>query len=237
MALSNKTFTLVALVSTAAIVSAVGCTVTEGDTGGVGGSTTTTGGSGGTTSNGGSGGTTSNGGSGGMAAAATCTAYCAANVANCSNDSDTQWATANPTPQDTCEDWCTLYDQGTVGEMTGDTLECRMYHTGAAAADPATHCSHSGPFGGGVCGASQCQTFCAAMQLICTGTDEQFVNEAACEADCNLTADNATGYVANNGTQNAANEAFACRGYHLSAALDDPGTHCDHAAGDGTICQ
>jgi hypothetical protein len=40
---------------------------------------------------------------------------------------------------------------GTAGATSGNSIACRTYHAGAAAGDPATHCPHAGPTGGGVC--------------------------------------------------------------------------------------
>jgi hypothetical protein len=233
----NTTLTLVALVSAAALVTAACTTETDPDDG-TGGSGTSSGGNGtggngtGATSSGGNG--TGGMGTGGMGtggmAETDCETYCTNNLANCS-DTNKQWDTADQ--QATCEAWCTIWDQGTPGDMQGDTLECRAYHTGAAASDAATHCPHAGPLGGGVCGASNCEVFCAAMQLFCTGQDAEYADEAACRADCNTLADATDPYTADsslNATDNP-NQGLACRAYHLSAAIDDPGTHCQHAAG------
>ncbi len=239
----GKTLTLMTLVSTAALATASGCSTTNETTSGDGGNTTTAAGGNGTGGNatGGNGnggnatGGNGNGGEGGTLGAATCATYCAANVAACSGG-DKQWDTANPTPEETCVAWCSLFDQGTIGDMTGDTLECRVYHTNAAIADSATHCSHAGPFGNGACGNSQCETFCEAMQLTCTGQDAQFASVAECLTDCGGLLDKDTPYIADSGSGNTEAEAFACRAYHLSAALDSPVPHCAHAAGDGSIC-
>ena len=48
------------------------------------------------------------------------------------------------------------------GDTTGNTIGCRLYHAGAAAADPVLHCPHAGPTGGNVCG-SWCDNYCQLM--------------------------------------------------------------------------
>jgi hypothetical protein len=79
-----------------------------------------------------------------------CAGYCAQITANCTG--------ANAQYDDTaeCMTYCTAtaWPAGTAGAMSGNTLACRIYHGGAAAGDPVTHCPHSGPSGGSVCGAS-----------------------------------------------------------------------------------
>lgn len=53
-----------------------------------------------------------------------------------------------------CTSWCAgaRIPTGTAGEMSGNTLECRIYHAGVARMMPAVHCPHAGPTGGEVCG-------------------------------------------------------------------------------------
>ena len=44
----------------------------------------------------------------------------------------------------TCMTKCmTIPTIGNVNDMTGNTIQCRIYHLGAAATDPALHCPHS----------------------------------------------------------------------------------------------
>ncbi len=239
MAFSNSKFTLLAaLVSAAALISSVGC---SDDTDGTGGAGPGSGGNGVGGGNGGSGNTGNEGGSGaqggsGGGGTTDCEAYCAANLANCTAG-NVQYATDTPT--DECEAMCSLWDQGTPGAMAGDTTECRVYHTGAAASDAATHCPHGGPFGGGVCGADQCEVFCAAVVLLCTGDDEIYSSEADCLTDCDAFAGKDTPFVGNPAD---ATDSFACRAYHLTAASTNPAVHCQHAGGpnseqgDSDVC-
>jgi len=51
-----------------------------------------------------------------------------------------------------CEAMCAKWNEGEEGDTSGDSVQCRIYHAGAlAAADPAVHCPHASPGGGGVC--------------------------------------------------------------------------------------
>lgn len=236
MAFSKNVLKMSALVGTAALVLAVGCSDSDPIEDGTGGSTTTANGGNGTGGNGtggmGTGGDATGGnGTGGSPAAATCASYCADVTTNCT-DTLAQWDTVTPTPQETCEDWCTIWDQGSPGDMSGDTLECRAYHTGAAAGDATTHCAHAGPLGNGACGTSQCEVFCDALMLLCTGNDQQYGGDTtACLNDCTALPDATTPFVADNSNNSPA--TLACRAYHLSAAVDAPMDHCGHAAGMG----
>ena len=46
---------------------------------------------------------------------------------------------------------CATWPLGDITDTTGNTLGCRGYHLQVAMTDPATHCPHVGPSGGGVC--------------------------------------------------------------------------------------
>jgi len=46
------------------------------------------------------------------------------------------------------------WPDGTPGSTDGNTVACRIYHSGAARMAPEVHCSHAGPTGDGVCGAA-----------------------------------------------------------------------------------
>jgi hypothetical protein len=74
-----------------------------------------------------------------------CTAFCATAATTCTASNE-QWATTVA-----CEADCAGWPLGTPSDVAGDSLACRAYHLGVAAADPAVHCPHAGPTGGGVC--------------------------------------------------------------------------------------
>lgn len=86
-------------------------------------------------------------GSGGGDRAAACTAYCTAVTRACTG-ANMQYA-----DMAACQTACmaATYEIGMPTMTSGNTIGCRTYHAGAAMADPATHCSHAGPTGGGVC--------------------------------------------------------------------------------------
>ncbi|MBI4448679.1 cupredoxin family copper-binding protein [Candidatus Woesearchaeota archaeon] len=75
-----------------------------------------------------------------------CADYCTSVQTACVGDNQ-QYENAQ-----TCLAQCASYRIGTPGETTGDTLSCRTYHAQVASAvDPAVHCTHAGPSGGGIC--------------------------------------------------------------------------------------
>ena len=74
-----------------------------------------------------------------------CPAFCAGIMLTCTGPNE-QWASAAD-----CEVDCGTWPLGTEGDTTGNSLACRGYHLSVAMTDPATHCPHAGPTGGGVC--------------------------------------------------------------------------------------
>lgn len=78
-------------------------------------------------------------------AAPTCANYCTVYFGNC-KDANNVYA-----DQAECEATCADWYQGSLADTTGDTVGCRTYHAGAALGDPALHCPHASPSGGGVC--------------------------------------------------------------------------------------
>jgi ABC-type uncharacterized transport system permease subunit len=78
--------------------------------------------------------------------ALTCMAYCTSIAAYCSGIRAQYGSMAN------CMDSCGTLMVGTAGVMAGNTLACRVAHVDLAKNDPAAHCEHAGPSGGGTCG-------------------------------------------------------------------------------------
>lgn len=75
-----------------------------------------------------------------------CADYCTDMMATCTGDN------AQYESEAACQTACAGFaTTGADGDTSGNTLQCREYHLGAAASDPATHCSHAGESGGGVC--------------------------------------------------------------------------------------
>lgn len=78
-------------------------------------------------------------------AAPTCAAYCTEYFKNCTDDNNVYVDEAD------CLDKCEPWYQGSMADVVGDTVGCRLYHAGAALSDAPTHCPHASPSGGGVC--------------------------------------------------------------------------------------
>jgi hypothetical protein len=164
------------------------------------------------------------GSSGPDAAVSTCADYCAEIATNCTG-TDTQY-----TSVDQCMAACTAFPQGDPGAQSGNSLECRVYHTGAALGDPDTHCVHAGPGGGGLCG-SNCDGFCQLVMSACTGTNEAYSSIQDCLTSCQAFDDTEPYDVSD-----VSGDTLACRIYHASVATADPTTHCPHTKPVSTMC-
>ncbi|MEZ4385887.1 MAG: hypothetical protein R3A79_31500 [Nannocystaceae bacterium] len=79
-------------------------------------------------------------------AAPTCDNYCKVYFGNCTGDNDVYEG-----DNDACMSACKNWYAGSEADTAGDTIGCRTYHAGAALGDPALHCPHASPSGGGVC--------------------------------------------------------------------------------------
>lgn len=127
-------------------------------------------------------------------ASAECTTYCDAVMKNCSGD-NALFATRNE-----CEDTCKQYPQGDEDDRKGDSVQCRIYHASAPAkGDPATHCPHASPDGGGMCTdeipPTRCEQYCSQMDEQCS---EIFADIAACQEACRTFAPGTQGETTNN---------------------------------------
>ena len=165
----------------------------------------------------------------GPMAALTCAYYCSTIQGACSG------AVAQYSTMQNCMDTCAKFTPGALGEMSGDTLGCRIYHAEAAQSMPMIHCPHAGPTGGGVCGTSTpnfCAVFCPLETAICPGT---YANNGptSCMGNqgCPSIASNPP-YSANDTAKND----IECRFYHLTAASSDPTLHCPHTAVASSTC-
>lgn len=158
------------------------------------------------------------------AAVADCEAYCDRMQAHCSGD-NTQY-----TSRSQCVASCAALPQGEPGATSGNSLECRSYHAGAALGDPATPCTHGGPGGDGVCG-SNCEGFCQLVIATCTGANEVYASFNDCLVDCGGLDDSEPFDVSDTG-----GDTLACRTYHASVATQDPETHCPHTAVVSSTC-
>ena len=153
----------------------------------------------------------------------TCAAYCAKVQMNCTAGSGDGGGHEQYADVATCTSYCMTaadWPAGMTGDTSGNTIGCRLYHAGAAAADPTTHCPHAGPTGGNVCG-SWCENYCQLMAKNCTGANAVY-DAATCMTKC---ATIPTSGQVNDTTGNS----IQCRIYHLGVAASDPATHCAHA--------
>lgn len=212
-----------------------------GSTGSGGSSTTSTGGTGG-----GGGGTTttttttsSTSSTGtGMAATLDCKSYCAEVMANCTG------ANAQYTSEASCMNVCAAFPAGSLADMEGNTLGCRLYHGGAPAVGNATlHCPHAGPSGGdkdvsdttvGTCGEG-CDAFCDVAIAACTGNNVQYATKEACLTECKTFKASAAEFSTGDTDKND----FGCRMYHLTVAATDAAsamTHCPHIKAVSATC-
>lgn len=74
-----------------------------------------------------------------------CANYCTVYFGNCKDDNNVYADDA------ACLSACGAWYQGSEADVAGDTIGCRTYHATAALGDPALHCPHASPGGGGVC--------------------------------------------------------------------------------------
>lgn len=96
----------------------------------------------------------------GMTTPMGCAGYCTTVMGNCTG------ANAQYASMAECMSVCAdlAWPEGEVGAMSGNTIQCRIYHGGAPAMDmPSTHCPHAGSTGSGVCGSVDFRTEAPAM--------------------------------------------------------------------------
>ena len=150
--------------------------------------------------------------------------------------------------KDVCMTMCPVFDLGTPGEQSNNSLSCRQYHANAARSAPQIHCHHAGPLGGQVCGTDPCLAYCLLDQGIC-GT-VAYPNVSTCQQTCAGTVDGGADAESPMGYQIVpdageiaieSGDSFNCRLYHLEAA-SNPATpmattiHCPHTARQSDTC-
>jgi hypothetical protein len=152
-----------------------------------------------------------------------CASYCTKITANCTGANNQYGSMA------TCVASCAHFPVGAISDLSGNTLGCRLYHAGAAAADPGTHCIHAGPSGGTVCG-QPCDGFCSLVTAECA---TQYPSAGTCATQC---ANYATTPLYSAAVTSG--NSLSCRIYHATAASTDPTTHCPHTGSNGGgVCQ
>jgi hypothetical protein len=165
------------------------------------------------------------GGAGGGSAAA-CDTYCADIAKNCAGDNMQYGDMAS------CMGACSALPEGKPGDMAGNTVNCRIYHAGAATMDAALHCVHAGPGGAGACG-SNCESFCAIATATCK---TEHPDNATCMTTCMGFKD-----MEKYDASDVDGDTLACRLYHLTVAASsdaNAATHCPHTVGPmNPICK
>ena len=155
-----------------------------------------------------------------------CETYCDTVMANCTGEYE-QYES-----REACVDYCSNvsgWEAGLTGDVDGNTIGCRTYHGGdPSAGDPALHCYHAGPSGGGVCG-SYCETYCQLTAKHCVGANALYDNNGACMQAC-------AGFDASGTPGDIEYDTVQCRIYHAGApAFTDADLHCGHSGEVSTM--
>ncbi len=140
-----------------------------------------------------------------------------------------------------CAEMCPSLDGSSAfnvpDHQKGNTVECRIYHTGAALLDPDTHCGHAGFVPTSECLDTDgteidCDVYCQNAMAACSGDLAIYESPEQCEAVCSEFAQFAPGTpleLENQGSPNT----LACRQYHSGAAVGRPSSHCHHVSPSG----
>lgn len=188
---------------------------------------------------GGSGGASGAGGaagSGGELDDPSCVAYCDLVATSCTGELQEYPS------RDTCLNMCRRMDNGPVGALTGNTVECRAAHAALALTEPTKlveHCLAAGPLGNGTCG-DACGVFCALNLAYCVPPRvgiAAYASPSECLTECNKLPfeqlqQSAYFVVSEKNNLN-------CRDYHLQAAYRNDSsaiTHCSHTSVNSTTC-
>ncbi len=174
--------------------------------------------------------------SGGGRCGSLCESYCDAALGLCQGD------LALFGDREACLSSCAALDQtGTPGDLTGDTVPCRLSYLamGFAYAAPEVFCAAAAPLGG-VCSpvsdaipAPSCENYCAIVSAACDAEAPQFATPAECLDVCARGAKLTPG-VAGDTTQNT----IACRIAHTMVGfVEHPELHCPvGGVGGGNVC-
>lgn len=176
-----------------------------------------------------------------------CSTYCTEIQHNCT-DGNLQYMDAAE-----CMTACASFDAetGTVADMAGNTLGCRIYHAGAPSLmAAATHCPHAGPAGDLISAAAPaycsggdvCASFCALEITACGSIEKplsgnptdstgnplfQYRNKDRCISACDG-FDKAHPY-----STTAVGNSLACRLYRAVKAATDPTSAARYCASTG----
>jgi hypothetical protein len=158
-----------------------------------------------------------------------CDEYCAEVMNGCTAEH------AQYIDLDACRAACADYPQGSAGDKSGNSINCRLTYAKKASSEPYTYCTWAGPGGDGKCGAN-CDGFCTMMMRVCTAETaapgDYLASAASCEQACGGLKD-VGNYNSSDASLQTGDDHVQCRLYHVGAAIaeDDPLTHCHHAMG------
>lgn len=155
---------------------------------------------------------------------AECEDYCDLIAVHCSG------AVAQYSDRNACLSTCAAMPLGDAASHSGHTIMCRTFTAATAELSPATTCTKAGPGGDGTCGGN-CESFCAMAVELCTDANQAFASVAECMGACTF-YDTQPAYDASK----TSGDTFACRLYHLTAASNDPDTHCGHIGPTSPVC-
>ena len=119
-----------------------------------------------------------------------------------------------------CQAVCHALAPGHVGDLSENTVGCRMYHAYNSLIDAKSHCPHTGPGGDGHCGAhdtGNCDSYCGLLEAACKQDfDASFDGQATCQTECL----HLVGAAANSGhSTSATGNNLQCRLLNVSRAL------------------
>ena len=167
---------------------------------------------------------------GGNVCGSWCDNYCHLSKSNCAGDLSLYKDDA------ACMTQCkTADDTGVPGAFAGPTLQCHIYHLGAAGSDAKLHCPHGTIPGKANHPCSEkpaCEAYCKAITANCTGEMAQYKDEATCISYCKD-----GGKIPLGTTEDKGGNTVGCRTYHAGAAKSDAKLHCPHAGPTGgNVC-
>jgi len=159
----------------------------------------------------------------GDAGASLCELYCDTVMNECSG------AFSVYARRENCLGVCKALPVGTPADTSGNSVYCRLQAARVAAAELPYYCPAAGPGGNGVCGAN-CESFCALADQLCSGSNRQFADMAACLTACQALPD-LGGFTTSSTAGQYSGPHVQCRLFHVSNAALDPVAHCPHAGG------
>src|ERR1700722_4530245 len=162
---------------------------------------------------------------GALEAGLNCEYYCQTITNNCSAADSQEYQGSLALCESMCTDFA--FDNGTLDDVSGNTLGCRIHFAQLAASAPTTNCRFAGPPGGGQCEgapADPCPNFCQLDVPFCAGINRpSYLSVQDCTNHCGADAGypgyvfttdgGSTGVDLPDGTN-----TLNCRFYHLENA-------------------